>query len=94
QPHHLRSHTRSTTNYAGISRITRVQDSGSRPHLSLHKLSQHALTEHHEYLHNRTGGYFLALSQLICQAATLAILTGTENITRTELDAIHVGRGH
>ncbi|MFF0445736.1 sulfatase-like hydrolase/transferase, partial [Streptomyces sp. NPDC004609] len=31
QPHHLRSHTRSTTNYAGISRITRVQDSGSRP---------------------------------------------------------------
>lgn len=67
---------------------------GYEKHLSLHKLTKHALTEHHEYLHNRTGGYFLALSQLICQAATLAILTGTENITRTELDAIHIGRGH
>ncbi|MEU2834672.1 IS3 family transposase [Streptomyces lavendulae] len=31
QPHRLRSRTRSTTNYAGISRINRVQDSGSRP---------------------------------------------------------------
>ncbi len=31
QPHHLRSRTRSTTNYAGISHITRVQDPGSRP---------------------------------------------------------------
>ncbi|WOX19894.1 AAA family ATPase [Streptomyces solicathayae] len=67
---------------------------GYEKHLSLHNLNKHALTEHHEYLHNRTGGYFLALSQLICQAATLAILTGTENITRTELDAIHIGRGH
>ncbi|MFJ3975900.1 ATP-binding protein [Streptomyces sp. NPDC090021] len=67
---------------------------GYEKHLSLHNLTKHALTEHHEYLHNRTGGYFLALSQLICQAATLAILTGSENITRTELDAIHIGRGH
>ncbi|MFE2060611.1 ATP-binding protein [Streptomyces sp. NPDC059446] len=67
---------------------------GYEKHLSLHNLKKHALTEHHEYLHNRTGGYFLALSQLICQAATLAILTGTENITRTELDAIHIGGGH
>ncbi|MFG3490001.1 ATP-binding protein [Streptomyces sp. NPDC047972] len=67
---------------------------GYEKHLSLHNLGKHALIEHREYLHNRTGGYFLALSQLICQAATLAILTGTENITRTELDAIHIGRGH
>ncbi|MEV4944046.1 hypothetical protein [Streptomyces zaomyceticus] len=67
---------------------------GYEKHLSLHNLNKHALTEHHEYLHNRNGGYFLALSQLISQAATLAILTGTENITRTELDTIHIGRGH
>ncbi|MEU3374641.1 hypothetical protein ABZ734_29910 [Streptomyces sp. NPDC006660] len=66
---------------------------GYEKHLSLHNLSKHALTEHHEYLHNRTGGYFLALSQLICQAATLAILTGTENTTCTELDAVHIGHG-
>ncbi|MFB7407346.1 ATP-binding protein [Streptomyces sp. NPDC056202] len=67
---------------------------GYEKHLSLHNLTKHALIEHREYLYNRTGGYFLALSQLICQAATLAILTGTENITRTELDAIHIGHGH
>ncbi|MEU2415958.1 ATP-binding protein [Streptomyces sp. NPDC013099] len=67
---------------------------GYEKHLSLHNLAKHALSEHREYLHNRTGGYFLALSQLICQAASLAILTGTENITRTELDAINIGRGH
>ncbi|MGA6871311.1 AAA family ATPase [Streptomyces pratensis] len=67
---------------------------GYEKHLGLHNLGNRALLKEREYLHNRTGGYFLALSQLICQAATLAILTGTENITRTELDAIHIGHGH
>ncbi|MFJ4672527.1 hypothetical protein [Kitasatospora purpeofusca] len=58
----------------------------------MHNLDEHALTEHHQYLHDRTGGYLRDLSQLISQAATRAIHTGTENITRTELDAVTTGR--
>ncbi|MGN9796223.1 ATP-binding protein [Streptomyces sp. OZ13] len=67
---------------------------GYEKDLRLHNLSEHALTKHHQHLHDRTGGYFLHLSQLICQAATRAILTGTEDITLTELDAVSIGRGH
>ncbi|MGX4731425.1 ATP-binding protein [Kitasatospora griseola] len=65
---------------------------GYEKRLCLHNLDDKALTKHRKYLHQRTGGYFRDLSQLISQAATRAILTGTENITMTELAAVTVGR--
>ncbi|MFF7590306.1 ATP-binding protein [Kitasatospora purpeofusca] len=67
---------------------------GYEKHLCLHNLDEKALTTHSEYLHRRTPGYFRDLSQLISQAATRAVLTGTENITLTELNAITTSRGH
>ena len=58
----------------------------------MRKLSKDVLTRHAQYLHDRTGGYFLYLSQLICGAAVAAILDGTEDITREHLQAIRIGR--
>ncbi|GHH81565.1 hypothetical protein GCM10018781_64480 [Kitasatospora indigofera] len=67
---------------------------GYEKHLCLHNLDEKALTKHSLYLHRRTGGYFRDLSQLISQAATRAVLTGTENITLTELAAVTTSRDH
>lgn len=64
---------------------------GFEKDLALHHLSDKALRNHAVYLHRRTGGYFLQLSQLVSQAATHAIRTGTEDITLTELDAVNLG---
>ncbi|MFJ5123345.1 hypothetical protein [Kitasatospora sp. NPDC088548] len=44
------------------------------------------------YLHKRSRGYMRALSQLICQAAQKAILTGQERITQELLDGLSLGR--
>jgi hypothetical protein len=40
------------------------------------------------YLHQRTGGMIGSLSHLVRGAAVEAILNGSENITRTSLEAI------
>lgn len=44
------------------------------------------------YLHKRSRGYMRALSQLVCQAAQRAILTGQERITEDLLEQIPLGR--
>lgn len=59
--------------------------------LRLHDLSEGFLTRNAAYLHERTGGYIKALSQLICQAAVHAILDGIEDITRPILDSVDLG---
>ncbi|MFF7043706.1 ATP-binding protein [Streptomyces massasporeus] len=65
---------------------------GYEKNLRMRKLSENVLTRHAEYLHQRTGGYLLHLSHLICRAATDAILDGTEDITRHHLTAVRIGR--
>ncbi|MEV6594757.1 ATP-binding protein [Streptomyces acidicola] len=65
---------------------------GYEKNLCMRKKSKDVLTRHAAYLHARTGGYFLHLSQLICQAATDAILDGTEDITYEHLAAVRIGR--
>lgn len=64
---------------------------GFENNLRLHDLSKGFLTRNAAYLHDRTGGYIKALSQLICQAAVHAILDGTEDITMPTLEAIDLG---
>ncbi|MFI9325849.1 ATP-binding protein [Kitasatospora aureofaciens] len=59
--------------------------------LRLHHLSEHALSRHAAYLHDRTGGYLKHLAHLICQTAVAAIEDGTEDITLELLTATHVG---
>ncbi|KUM68072.1 ATP-binding protein [Streptomyces griseorubiginosus] len=65
---------------------------GYEKNLRMRKLSKDVLTQHAQYLYDRTGGYFLYLSQLICGAAVNAILDGTEDITLEHLQAIRTGR--
>ncbi|MGW2517666.1 ATP-binding protein [Streptomyces sp. NPDC001617] len=65
---------------------------GYEKNLRMRKLSKEVLTRHAKYLHDRTGGYFLYLSQLICGAAVAGILDGTEDITLEHLEAIRIGR--
>ncbi|MFF3277331.1 AAA family ATPase [Streptomyces chrestomyceticus] len=65
---------------------------GYEGNLRLRKQSKNVLTRRAKELHGRTGGYFLHLSQLICQAATDSILDGTEDITDKHLAAVRVGR--
>ncbi|MGW2722368.1 ATP-binding protein [Streptomyces sp. NPDC001492] len=65
---------------------------GYEKNLRMRKLSKDVLTQHAKYLHARTGGYFLYLSQLICGAAVAGILDGTEDITLKHLEAIRIGR--
>ncbi|MFC8394128.1 ATP-binding protein [Streptomyces sp. NPDC057238] len=65
---------------------------GFEKNLRMRKLSKDVLTRHAQYLHDRTGGYFLYLSQLICGAAVAAILDGTEDVTLEHLQAIRIGR--
>jgi Bacterial TniB protein len=43
------------------------------------------------YLHGRSRGYMRALSQLICQAAQKAILSGEERITEDLLEQVSLG---
>ncbi|MGW4393317.1 hypothetical protein [Streptomyces sp. NPDC004685] len=64
---------------------------GFEENLSLHHLSPHALVSEAKYLHERTGGYFKLLSQLICQAAMTAIEDGSEDITRELLEDTEIG---
>ncbi|MFD9480815.1 MULTISPECIES: AAA family ATPase [Streptomyces] len=56
--------------------------------LLLHHHKPGTLAELDRYLHDRTGGMIGALSHQIRGAAIDAILTGTEKITRAELEAI------
>ena len=65
---------------------------GYEKNLRMRKLSKDVLTRHAQYLHDRTGGYFLYLSQLICGATVAGILDGTEDITLDHLQAIRIGR--
>ncbi|WP_234314160.1 hypothetical protein [Streptomyces sp. NBRC 109706] len=55
--------------------------------LSLYRLEEHALSKHAATLHQRTGGYFKALTYVISTAAVIAIRTGSENITEKEINA-------
>ncbi|WP_190233146.1 ATP-binding protein [Streptomyces avicenniae] len=55
--------------------------------LSLYRLEEHALSKHAVTLHQRTGGYFKALTYVISTAAVIAIRSGSENITEKEIDA-------
>ncbi|RPE26701.1 TniB protein [Streptomyces sp. Ag109_O5-1] len=55
--------------------------------LSLYRLEENALSKHAATLHQRTGGYFKALTYVISTAAVIAIHSGSENITEKELKA-------
>ena len=65
--------------------ISALEDS-----LRLHRRQPGALTGLEEYLHRRTGGMIGSLLRLIRGAAIQAVLDGTEQITRTDLDSIGV----
>lgn len=60
---------------------------GFEKDLRLHKLEEHALSQHAVELHRHTGGYFKALTYVITTAALIAIRTGSENITLKEINA-------
>jgi hypothetical protein len=55
--------------------------------LSLYRLEENALSKHAVTLHQRTGGYFKALTYVISTAAVIAIRSGSENITEKEIVA-------
>lgn len=58
--------------------------------LDLHHHRPGTLPRHATYLHQRTAGRIGSLTRLIRQAAITAIHNGTERITKTALDAIHL----
>jgi hypothetical protein len=58
--------------------------------LRLHRHQPGTLPELGKYLHQRTGGMIGSLSHLVRAASLLAILDGTEQITRKLLDGIPV----
>jgi hypothetical protein len=58
--------------------------------LRLHRHKPGALIALDAYLYERTNGAIGSLSQLIRGAATEAILSGTETVTRKTLDLIEV----
>jgi AAA domain len=58
--------------------------------LRLHRHRPGTLPRLGKYLHQRTGGMIGSLSHLVRAAALVAILDGTEQITRTLLDGIPV----
>ena len=58
--------------------------------LRLHRHQPGTLPGLGKYLHQRTGGMIGSLSHLVRAAALVAILDGTEQITRTLLDGIPV----
>ncbi|WP_256959404.1 ATP-binding protein [Streptomyces viridochromogenes] len=60
---------------------------GFEADLSLYRLEENALSKHAVKLHQRTGGYFKALTYVISTAAVIAIHSGSENITEKEIDA-------
>lgn len=66
---------------------------GFEADLSLYRLEEHALSKHAVKLHQRTGGYFKALTYVISTAAVIAIRSGSENITEKEIDAATAGLG-
>lgn len=59
--------------------------------LCLHHLSENALMELWKELHQRTGGHFKHLAQLICLAAVDAMEQGDEDITLERLQRIRIG---
>ncbi|MEU6347178.1 ATP-binding protein [Streptomyces sp. NPDC046977] len=64
---------------------------GFEKQVRLHRLAEGDLTRHATYLHQRTGGRLLYISQLVCQAAQAAIHTGEETITLDLLESINIG---
>jgi hypothetical protein len=58
--------------------------------LLLHAHPRGSLARLDRYLHQRTGGMIGSLSHLIRGAAVNAVLTGTEKITKTALDAVDI----
>ena len=58
--------------------------------LRLHRHQPGTLPGLGKYLHQRTGGMIGSLSHLVRAAALVAILDGTEEITRKLLDSIPV----
>lgn len=65
--------------------------------LRLQRHQQGTLADLADYLHQRTAGMIGSLSHLIRDAALDAILTGTEKITKKQLDAVdldHAAQTH
>lgn len=60
--------------------------------LVLYRHQKHDLREVAEYLHTRSRGYMRSLSQMICQAAQIAIRSGEERITLEVLEEVSLGR--
>ncbi|MGW3009536.1 ATP-binding protein [Streptomyces sp. NPDC001219] len=60
--------------------------------LVLYRHQPHDLRKVAEYLHTRSRGYMRSLSQLICQAAQIAIRSGEEQITLEVLEKVSLGR--
>ncbi|MGW4198863.1 ATP-binding protein [Streptomyces sp. NPDC005004] len=60
--------------------------------LVLYRHRRHDLREVAEYLHKRSRGYMRSLSQLICQAAQIAIRSGEERITLEVVEKVSLGR--
>jgi AAA domain len=60
--------------------------------LRLYRHQRGDLTKLSSYLHKRSRGYMRGLSQLICQAAQRAILSGEERVTEKLLDSLPLGR--
>jgi hypothetical protein len=58
--------------------------------LRLHAHKPGSLLPLADYLYGRTGGYIVSLSHLIREAAIMAILSGTERIDETLLDAVEL----
>lgn len=58
--------------------------------LRLHRHQPGSLAGIADHLHHRTGGMIGSLSHLIRGAAIDAIITGSEEITKTHLDAVHL----
>ncbi|MGF6940257.1 hypothetical protein BKA18_000049 [Streptomyces auratus] len=60
--------------------------------LVLYRHQPHDLRKVAEYLHTRSRGYMRSLSQLVCQAAQIAIRSGEEQITLEVLEKVSLGR--
>ncbi|MGY5138747.1 ATP-binding protein [Streptomyces nigrescens] len=60
--------------------------------LVLYRHQPHDLRKVAENLHTRSRGYMRSLSQLICQAAQIAIRSGEERITLEVLEDVSLGR--
>ncbi|MFD0572076.1 TniB family NTP-binding protein [Kitasatospora gansuensis] len=68
-----------------ISVISAMEDA-----LILHRHQPGTLKRAWKYLHQRTGGNISSLAELVREAATEAVLTGTETINRTVMNRIEI----